>query len=112
MRAVLFQLLHFIDKVSTTSFFTFQDQFCVRMGRHQLICISFVFLLITFLEFRNQISFEELTEEEKQDMENLMVTTNQQTIEILKSAEESKKKIDSSVDSLLNIFNQKVNDPM
>ena len=82
------------------------------MGRFQLINVSIVFLLITFWEITNHLYFEELTEEEKQELENLYVTTNQQTVEILKSAEESKKKIDLSVDRLLNTINQKVNDPM
>ena len=93
-------------------FFTLQDQFCIRMNRRQLIDVSFFFLLINFWEIRNHLNCVELNEEGNQKRENLMVTTNQQTVEILKSAEESKQKIDSSVDSLLNTINKKVNDPM
>ena len=82
------------------------------MDRHLLICISFVLLLINFWEIRKHLNFGELNEEGKQNMENLFMTTNTQTVEILNSAQESKQKIDSSVDSLLNTINQKVNDPM
>ena len=79
------------------------------MGHHQLIHVSIIFLLINFWEIRNLFNFSEFNEEEQLLMKNFL---NLQTDEFIKNAEDSQKKIEMSIDSLLNTINQKVDDPM